>query len=119
MEYDDEVGSSGVNQMTELQQLHQEREALRKQVREQQMQIEEKEENPNGLKKNMISEAYDDGVNDGDIGGSQQRLTHMPTPQKSKLPKSIGITSSTTPRKPKQKQGYLKYTNYDVETLKR
>ena len=57
--------------MTELQQLHQEREALRKQVRQQQMQI---DESPNGVKKNMMSEAYDDGVNDGDVGGSQQRV---------------------------------------------
>ena len=73
--------------MTELQQLHQEREALRKQVRQQQMQI---DESPNGVKKNMMSEAYDDGVNDGDVGGSQQRVqSHTPTPFKSKLPKAM------------------------------
>ena len=81
--------------MSELQQLHQEREALRRQVREQQTQIDDGAQN--GLKKNMVSEAYDDGVNDGDVGGSQQRLSHMPTPQKAKNPKVI----STTPRKPK------------------
>ena len=61
-------------------------------MREQQTQIEDGAQN--GLKKNMVSEAYDDGLNDGDVGGSQQRLSsHMPTPQKAKLPKMPKVTS--------------------------